>query len=323
MAKKRRELVTGKHAETYDKEFKQYLNMHEDSKGANKIQYYGDKNKFYLLKKSEKKTIKQIYSKSNKARSMFRPNLFLSKKGSLFELNKDGSVVYREPTTDKKTGRKKWQICLTPNLKEEGGTNLQDYQLTCLVFGTITPLAQEILDQEGLSAMVKLKTTDETKIRTHHNRGVGANPKYTIATTEPGHNALHSDKLFSGDIKEMLEKSATLSKETGDQSYMVIQRNENDKDDREQLHLLTDKDISEEFQHEINKFILEVTLDYYFKAYLTQESNNKGFETMDQYLKDLAKQDNESVKKVWEKQYLIYLEKLDKIISEHLDNEER
>lgn len=178
MAKKRRELVTGKHAETYNKEFRQYLNAYSDDKGANKIQYYGDKNKFYLLRKSEKKTIKQLYNKSSKARSMFRPNLFLSKKGSLFELNKDGSVVYRKPTTDEKTGREKWQICFTPNLKEKGGTNIQVYQLTNLLFGEITPKAQEILDEEGLSAMVKLKSTDETKVRTHHNRGVGINPKY-------------------------------------------------------------------------------------------------------------------------------------------------
>lgn len=307
MAKKKRQLVTGKHAETYDREFRQYLNMHEDAKGANKIPYYSDENKFYLLKKSEKKTIKQLYDKSSKARSMFRPNLFLSKKGSLFELNKDGSVVYRESREDEKTGREKWQLCFTPNLKEKGGTNIQVYQLTNLLFGLITPKAQKILDEEGLSAMVKLKSTDITKVRTHHNKGKGTNPKYTMAMSEPGHTTVHKTELHKEvetleDIKSQLELTQVLSEETEGKPYIAIQKA---KTDKAKFIILEEKDIPGETQAYINNLALNINILSLFNEYLKECVKQNGDESIDEYLGKLAILENgdknRALRKVYDK----------------------
>ena len=318
MAKKKRQLVTGKHAKTYDREFRQYLNMYEDAKGVNKIPYYSDENKFYLLKKSEKKTIKQLYDKSSKARSMFRPNLFLSKKGSLFELNKDGSVVYRESRKDEKTGREKWQICFTPKLKEEGGTNIQVYQLTNLLFGEITPKAQELLDEEGLSAMVKLKSTDKTKVRTHHNKGKGINPKYTHAMREESHTVIHGIEIYKEpkileDLKEQLKLTQVLSEETGDQSYMAIPKDKNVQDDKAKLILLDQQD-TKEVEKELVSLLwqgiqqADQDLKKSFIEHIQQQSDQQGFESVNQYFQKLASDENTNITQEFlNDQYLKYV----------------
>lgn len=241
MAKKqkttRKAKVKGRHAETYDRIFREYLNAHSDSKGAIEIPYYKKeegKPNTYLLKKREKKSIKQIYDANSKARSQVRKNLFISKEGNVFMLKRDNTVVIFRRTPDTKTNKNTYNFCITDN-PSETGTTIRDYQLTCLVFGEFTPKAQQILDREGLNAMFTVGSSnnnlDENLVQVHHYIGEqSANPKDIIGMTTVFHKQyLKYLNTESEDIDELINIDEILEDEFLGKPCVYFKSSKNDK----------------------------------------------------------------------------------------------
>lgn len=231
----RRAKVKGRHATTYDRIFREYLNAHSDSKGAIEIPYYKNgKEETYLLKKREKKSIKQIYDPSSKARSQVRKNLFISKEGNVFILKSDNTVATFKRTLDTKTNKYVYNFCLTDDPKETG-TTIRDYQLTCLVFGKFTPKAQQILDREGLNAMFTIGSTnnnlDENLVQVHHYVGEqSTNPKDIIGMTTVFHQQyLKYLNIESEDINELINIDEILEDEFLGKPCTYFKSSENDK----------------------------------------------------------------------------------------------
>lgn len=235
MTKKRRGKVKGRQYQTYDKLFREYLNKYSDEKGNIEIEYYREvkgKPNTYLLKKSERKTIQQIYNKDNKARSQIRKNLFISKKGNIFYLGTDNVVKAYRKSLDSKTNKYLYNICLTDSSNEKEGTNVRDYQMTCLVFGYFTPKAEQILNEKGLSAMFSVgKKEENTPIQIHHIEGdQSADPKDLIGMTTAFHQQdIDYLKIDTDDIDEWIKAEKILEDEFLGKPNIYIKKSKNDK----------------------------------------------------------------------------------------------
>lgn len=330
------------------KQSKTYLQMFEDYKKKNsrkktiKVKYLTNED-FYVMSKEELKTIKQMYDPSDPMRKDFKMDLFLSEKGQLFRILEDGNLyAYSFYILRNRKKYHKQNLFRTGKSKKADERNFSDYQLTNIVFnGNRTPKANEIMNKNGMDSLKHVPDNDlpnqekrkkykrnvlalndnKEDIQVHHQEeGRGADPQETLAITRHSHDIieeqneddikLHSETKTLEGIKEQLKLTQVLSEETMGKPYMAIQKTETDK---AKFIILEEKD-TKEVEKELVSLLwqgiqqADQDLKKSFIEHIQQQSDQQGFESVNQYLQKLASDENTNVTQEFlNDQYLKYV----------------
>lgn len=135
---------------------------------------------------------------------------------------------------------------------------------------------------------------------------------------EESHTVIHGIEIYKEpktleELKEQLKLTQVLSEETGDQSYMAIPKDKNVQDDKAKLILLNQED-TKEVEKELVSLLwqgiqkADQDLKKSFIEHIQQQSDQQGFESVNQYLQKLASDENTNVTQEFlNDQYLKYV----------------
>ena len=135
---------------------------------------------------------------------------------------------------------------------------------------------------------------------------------------EESHTVIHGIEIYKEpktleDLKEQLKLTQVLSEETGDQSYMAIPKDKNVQDDKAKLILLDQQD-TKEVEKELVSLLwqgiqqADQDLKKSFIEHIQQQSDQQGFESVNQYFQKLASDENTNITQEFlNDQYLKYV----------------